>query len=260
MHQLKQFWFQLTAKREAAGLVVGFVTLLVVFLPLPFFGLVLVAFSYLLGWELEQILRRSFLRFVPPVVLLSSLSSPYLGLLTTFLAALTVGYFQVRLRGYYSEATFKSFLEVIFVGTYAGILPSTLFVLKEHSTYLLLSAVLAVWAADTAAYYVGKKFGNQPLVLLLSPSKTWEGFLGGLFAGTLVGAVSSSFFGLNGISPFSWLVVILMSVAGDLFESYLKRSFNVKDSSNLLGSHGGILDRFDALLFASLTLAAFISS
>ena len=73
----------------------------------------------------------------------------------------------------------------------------------------------------------------------------------------MVGTIASSVLKVS-FNPLGWFVVITASVFGDLFESFIKRSFGVKDSSNLLGSHGGFLDRFDALLFALLAVASFL--
>jgi phosphatidate cytidylyltransferase len=82
----------------------------------------------------------------------------------------------------------------------------------------------------------------------------WGGVLGGTFVGTLIAV----FLGLK--APiYVWFVVSIAAVFGDLFESFIKRSFGVKDSSHLLESHGGFLDRFDALLFAAFALTIFVS-
>ena len=258
MDNLRRFWFQITSSRESAGLVIAFLTLFTVFLPHFLFIFVIFKLAYFFGLELEKILQRKFLRIVPIVGLVGSLISPFAGVLFIFLTALGFGYFNVRLRGYYSADIFNRFVEDIFAGIYISFSLDALIRIKEYSTPLLLSLVLSIWAADTAAYYVGKKFGKTPFARLLSPSKTFEGFLGGLIAGTLVGTVSSTYFGLEFNSPLLWTTVVLISVLGDLFESFIKRSFGVKDSSNLLGSHGGLLDRFDALLFAALALASFL--
>jgi phosphatidate cytidylyltransferase len=106
---------------------------------------------------------------------------------------------------------------------------------------------------------VEKNFGKRSFFRLISPKKTLEGFIGGLLAATFVGTFFSIFFGLP-INIFQWLFVNFLAVFGDLFESFIKRSFGVKDSSNLLGSHGGFLDRFDALIFAALALSTVLAS
>ncbi len=246
---------ELLQKRETAGVLIGVITLAVTLLPLPLFGIVLVFFSYLLGFELELITRQRFLRWVAAGGALFSLVNPFAGIFFSLLAALGVGYFEVLKRFHYSKATYESFLNTILAGVYAGVVPSALYVVKEHSTGLLLTLIFTVWGADTLAYYVGKHFGKNPFFREISPKKTFEGFLGGLVGGTLIGLISSSLFGVS-VSVFTLTGAVIASVIGDLFESFIKRSYGVKDSSNLLGSHGGVLDRFDALLFAALFLAS----
>ncbi|HIP98105.1 MAG TPA: phosphatidate cytidylyltransferase [Aquifex aeolicus] len=245
--------------REGAGLFIGLTTLAVAILPLPLFAVSLALFSYLLGYEMELITRKSFLRWIALLGFLFSLVSPFLGLLTILNLGLLYGYKEVFPRGYYSFDTFKGFSIAILTGLYGGLLPYSLWVIKEHSTYLLLATLLTVWASDTFAYYVGKNFGKSPFFGIISPKKTKEGFIGGLIAGTLAGTICSALTVEAFANPLLWFSVSFVSVIGDLFESFIKRSFNVKDSSNLLGSHGGLMDRFDALLFASLLVASLLS-
>ncbi len=111
-----------------------------------------------------------------------------------------------------------------------------------------------VFAGDTAAYYVGSYLGRHPLCPSVSPKKTVEGSIGGLFANIGVGLLFKFiFFPLLswGGSLLFFLSVGIAGQVGDLFESVLKRSANVKDSGAILPGHGGILDRIDALLFAA---------
>jgi len=126
--------------------------------------------------------------------------------------------------------------------------------LPEHGRLLLFTVLLAVFADDTAAYLVGRLLGRHKLAPSLSPAKTWEGFLAGTAA-----AVAVSFFALYEQDfldiPESLALgaaIAIAGAAGDLFESALKRDLQVKDSGRLLGGHGGMLDRIDALLFAGV--------
>jgi len=254
---MQDFFSKLLSKRESAALLIGFTTLIVVFLPSPLFEFALLTFTYLLGWELENLLGRRFFRYFPPLVFMFSLISPFLGLLTASLLALLYGYFEVLKRNYYSFETFSSFASAFLVSVYGGLFPYAAVVVKEHSEFLLLTTVLAVWAADTSAYYIGRYFGRKPFFKEISPKKTFEGFLGGLIGGFLTALITSSIFKIS-FPTLGWFFVVLASVFGDLFESFIKRSFGVKDSSKLLGSHGGDLDRFDALLFALLAVSAFL--
>ncbi len=130
----------------------------------------------------------------------------------------------------------------------------------------LLSVLLVIWVADTAAYFSGRAFGRHKLAPEISPGKTWEGVIGALVANVLLAIVLSMTGSVSSANPvgtfFFWmrlelglplvlLIVVLLtlvSVMGDLYESLLKRAAGVKDSGRLLPGHGGVLDRLDALL------------
>lgn len=118
----------------------------------------------------------------------------------------------------------------------------------------LLTAIASIWAADTGAYFAGRKFGKHKLAPRVSPNKTIEGLAGGVLLGTAVALGFATFSG----APVTDLpkvalvaaVAILVSVVGDLFESLLKRHAGKKDSGTLIPGHGGVLDRIDAVLAA----------
>lgn len=117
----------------------------------------------------------------------------------------------------------------------------------------LIFIILVVIAADVGAYFGGSYFKGPKLSPKLSPNKTWSGFVSGLFLAVLVGGIitmfiqSSFFYGFLIAFP-----VVLLSVGGDLFESGLKRKLKVKDTGDLLPGHGGLLDRLDSLMAASV--------
>ncbi|RMH91133.1 phosphatidate cytidylyltransferase [Lysobacter pythonis] len=118
----------------------------------------------------------------------------------------------------------------------------------------LLAALMIVWMADTGAYFAGRKFGRRKLAPDTSPNKTVEGLLGGLLAAVLVGLAFGALAGA-GLGQLPWVALAALSTAiasviGDLFESLLKRQAGVKDSSDLIPGHGGILDRVDSVLAA----------
>lgn len=105
-----------------------------------------------------------------------------------------------------------------------------------------------MWASDTGAYFTGRFLGKHKLFERLSPKKTIEGFLGGVVTAMITGFLASLFF--ESSSALYWILTgAIMSVTGtlgDLFESMIKRQFQVKDSGTILPGHGGILDRFDS--------------
>ena len=116
---------------------------------------------------------------------------------------------------------------------------------------------ITVWATDIGAYFAGRRIGGPKLAPAISPGKTWSGAIGGLVAAFVAGIALAMVVGVS--ASFAGLVAVGLSVAsqcGDLFESALKRRAGVKDSSQLIPGHGGVLDRVDGLLFASV--AAFV--
>ena len=125
----------------------------------------------------------------------------------------------------------------------------------EHGGGLLLDVLLAVFIGDTAAHLLGSLFGRHPLAPTISPAKTVEGMVAGVLAGVgAVAVVALAFQPWLGVGDAALigLIATLAAVAGDLFESQIKRDAGVKDSGRLLGPHGGALDRIDAVLFASV--------
>ena len=126
--------------------------------------------------------------------------------------------------------------------------------IPEYGSEVALTVLLAVFADDTAAYGFGRLLGRHKLAPTISPGKTWEGFTAGTVA-----AIAVCFLGLYedrdmfltmGEAALLGLAVAAAAPLGDLFESMLKRDMGVKDSGRLLGGHGGMLDRIDAILFA----------
>ena len=149
---------------------------------------------------------------------------------------------------------------------------SAIVVFFQQSAMYLLSVLALVWIADIGAYFSGKAFGKRKLAPTISPGKSWEGAIGGGIAVLVLSSLAILFGGpaladtfpvrlqasMGWLATLAILVVIsAASVVGDLFESQLKRRAGVKDSSNLLPGHGGVLDRIDALI-PVLPLAALI--
>ena len=128
----------------------------------------------------------------------------------------------------------------------------TAIVLYDNGRWLLILAILIVALSDIGGYFAGNLFGRHKLAAMVSPGKTWEGFLGGLFLqGLLILVIKLMLPELSAIDLAILIIpVALSSVVGDLFESMLKRHSGVKDSSTLLPGHGGILDRIDGVMAA----------
>jgi phosphatidate cytidylyltransferase len=121
----------------------------------------------------------------------------------------------------------------------------------REALFLLL---LTVMVSDTAQYYAGRAFGRRLLAPRVSPKKTLEGAIGGFVFGALIVALVGGWWLPATPAPLRALLgatLVAAGIAGDLFESMLKRSAGVKDSSTLIPGHGGVLDRIDALLFAA---------
>lgn len=132
-----------------------------------------------------------------------------------------------------------------------GLLMLVGFVGGEWEPARVLSIILIVWVNDIFAYLVGCSIGKHKMCPTISPKKSWEGFFGGILFAVLF-AMGVGYMMLGDIYLWGGLgaVVALAGVAGDLLESMIKREYGVKDSGNLIPGHGGMLDRFDALLLA----------
>jgi phosphatidate cytidylyltransferase len=141
---------------------------------------------------------------------------------------------------------------VAFIGAWLAIVA----LLVAGGPWLILWVLIVVWAADIGAYFAGRRFGRRKLALLVSPGKTWEGAIGGTLLSLLLGsAMGVTVPALQTVAePWQWfvgsLVIAVVSVFGDLFESALKRTRGVSDSGGLFPGHGGMLDRVDSLIAA----------
>ena len=125
--------------------------------------------------------------------------------------------------------------------------------------YWVTLAFVVAWASDIVAFLVGSAVGGPKLWPRFSPNKTWSGFIGGLLAGTLAGAAMAAL-PEAGVRAIEWsallgLAAALATMAGDLWESALKRRFGVKDAGTLIPGHGGLMDRVDGLMFAVVVIA-----
>jgi phosphatidate cytidylyltransferase len=142
-------------------------------------------------------------------------------------------------------------LPLVYLGLPIGAIVAVREMYGPSHVFLLM---LAVFGSDTAQYYSGRAFGRHPLAPAISPKKTVEGALGGFLAGIVV-VVVAGYWWLPTVPPLFCALLggtlVALGIVGDLFESMLKRSAGLKDSSALIPGHGGMLDRIDALLFAA---------
>lgn len=148
--------------------------------------------------------------------------------------------------------TFDDAAFVILSTLYVGIGFYYFIETRNEGLAYVIFALLIVWTTDSGAYFTGRKIGKRKLWPEISPNKTVEGFVGGI-----IWALITAFI-IQWISPLTSSILVLIGITivasifgqlGDLVESAIKRHYNVKDSGNLLPGHGGILDRFDSILF-----------
>lgn len=154
--------------------------------------------------------------------------------------------------------TAASILPVVYIGLPLGAIAAVRALAGREAVLLLM---LTIVISDTAQYYCGRAFGRRPLAPTVSPKKTLEGAIGGLLFGTLAMSLGGRY-----VFPGADLAILVLvsasisalGIVGDLFESLLKRSAGVKDSSHLIPGHGGVLDRIDSWLFAAPLYYAFV--
>jgi phosphatidate cytidylyltransferase len=166
----------------------------------------------------------------------------------------------------FSEKTLPLFITKRYINTTFYLSSSFIFLIlianyyDDYNPNLLLGSFILVWVNDTFAYLIGKNFGKQKLFPQISPKKTFEGFLGGLFF-----ACISSFFiakYTHTLNFTNWLILaVIVSVfgtLGDLIESKYKRQAGVKDSGIIMPGHGGLLDRLDSIIFSAPFIYLFL--
>jgi phosphatidate cytidylyltransferase len=154
------------------------------------------------------------------------------------------------------DETLESLGILAFGLPYFAVPIASIYRLQHRDPWLVFLLLAIVWLGDTAAFYVGSRFGRHKMAPTISPKKSWEGAAAGFLTGLAAGAVWSVW-RRGRLEPELLLLAACTAAAaqvGDLVESMLKRGGGVKDSGHVLPGHGGLLDRCDALLFAAPVL------
>jgi len=255
-------------KRIITG-VLGATALLLLIIFGDTFGVALLAAGLAVGmtWEFVEIAfslpdrneKRLVLMGIAWIVAFLNFFVPrheYELLVMVFVALFT--YFLFSASRYQGEQFTKHFQELmysVFGLLYLAFVPLYLILIRdgEAGVHWTLLFLFIVWAGDTAAYFTGKRFGKNKLYAAISPKKTIEGALGGLAAGVLIALL----YKVTLFHRIPWGGAILTALAvgavaqvGDLCESFFKRAFDKKDSGSILPGHGGVLDRFDGVVFS----------
>jgi phosphatidate cytidylyltransferase len=244
-----------------AFILIPLVLLAVFILPLPYFMGLCTIVSLLTAWEFAPLVgwdKKSWRLLYTAIVLASivlilSLPSELPVLIGFFLWILiAIGLVIICVKSFVPQIPkwLLGITGVLILLSFWGAL-----VILRMTPWLLLWLFLLVWTADSAAYFGGRLWGKHPLAPLLSPKKTMEGFYCALVIVLLLSLGASYFFPHSNYSVLKCMltgfITFLAAVIGDLFESFLKRQSNVKDSGQLLPGHGGLFDRIDSLLAAA---------
>jgi phosphatidate cytidylyltransferase len=249
----------------SGAVLIAFAVVVVWFAPVPLFEAVAVAMLFAAVEELIALFKASGIRIphwpsvlgaIATLLAFSGVVGEFLISLDLILMTELIALAVVALAAWHGGAdALASMSASLFPSLYLAIPLGAMVAIRERGGAAVLSLLmLTVIVSDTAQYYTGRLLGRRLLAPAISPKKTVEGALGGLVFGTAVFAVVGVWW--LPIVPAIARVgmgmgIVAVGIAGDLFESMLKRSANVKDSSAIIPGHGGILDRIDALIFAA---------
>jgi phosphatidate cytidylyltransferase len=204
----------------------------------------------------------SVLFIIPSLVALALVSPYFLALLPVLIMVFFVTEFFRDKPNAIQNLAF-SILPMVYISIPLSMLvflTSTIVTGTQPHWHLAFGFFIILWSNDTFAYLTGILAGKHKLFEKISPKKTWEGTIGGLLFGLAAAYILSLIFTER--STLEWLgaalIIVVTGTLGDLSESLLKRKFDVKDSGTLLPGHGGVLDRFDSVLFAAPALFCYL--
>jgi phosphatidate cytidylyltransferase len=248
------------ALRMVGGAAFALPTALAWWLGDPLFTALIGVFVAISAVELNTLFRLSGYQSSPRVLVTTAIATmvgvrfPEFPLLLPALSLALMGSFALQLRHAQTRRVGDwavAFVGGLYLGWTAGHL-AEIRVLADGFYWLAL-AIGCTWATDSFAYVFGRLFGRHKLAPTISPSKTWEGYFGGLVSSAAVGAL------IGALTPLNWLAGLVagaligaLCVFGDLIESMIKRQAGAKDSGALIPGHGGLLDRIDSLLWSGV--------
>ncbi|MGH6945915.1 MAG: phosphatidate cytidylyltransferase [Kiloniellales bacterium] len=251
------------ATRLAAALVLAPPVLAAIWFGRPFVELLILLSAGVTVWEWARLCSNGALGTSALVAIAAVVASALLGILGAFAVAYWLVAFGamaallLATRETPVEGRWLAFGVLYLSAAHLAFL--WLRLIPDSGRDLVLWLLATVWATDSMAYLVGRSLGGPKLAPAISPKKTWSGLAGGVFAAIAVGFVAGALMDLN-----PWRIALagaalaIVEQSGDLLESALKRRFGAKDASRLIPGHGGLLDRVDGLLAASLVAAAFV--
>ncbi len=252
--------------RIVSALLLGPSVLLLTVLGWPYFGLMATVLGGVLAWEWSRICGAGELTragYLSVAAVVAALSAATLGELTLGGWFVLAGAMAAAVFGRSDTAQDRVSLWYASGVIYTAVPAMALVWMRnipEQGLGLVLWLLFAVWATDIGAYAAGRALGGPKLAPRFSPNKTWAGLGGGVLSSAAVGAAAGAL--LPWSEPLSLAalsaVLALVAQSGDLFESWVKRHFGVKDSSNLIAGHGGFMDRLDGVLAAGLFLSLLV--
>lgn len=240
-----------------AGALIPAVIVLMFYAPTwMLYGTLLLSFG-IMGWEWSSMTKVPLGQLQMSILLITCASIFFLkGINPIVILMLCTGMFMLNLK------------KIVFSLGTLYLCSALLAILQvAHMPWVMMLLMVIVWSNDSFAYFTGKLIGGKKLCPALSPGKTWSGFIGGVFLGTLTAWLYTKWIVATGKSDIHVLrehpgyVCFVLSVIGhigDLIESAAKRYFGVKDSGSIIPGHGGMLDRLDSLLAVAIAFQAFV--